>query len=598
MSLRGSSTERRHILTVNLEDYFQVGHLSGVIPQKYWDRFEKRVEQSTLATLDLLDKHNAKATFFTVGWLADQARDIVAEVSRRGHEIASKGYLHRSIGQMSPKEFRRDAVRSRVALERACCQEVLGYRIARGWYTKADLWALDILAEEGFVYDSSVRPFGRIKELSRQDQVLHSHSTKGGEIWILPISSWWSCGFSLPISGGNYMRQLPHRLIRNRVEAWHRSIGSPLILYFHVWELDPAQPRVSAAPWLDQMRHYRNLDGMRARVDYYLSRYRMVSACDFLGLPREPVSVQPDHTEATAPPISFSTDRKDVTVVVPCFNEVSSIPFLKRSIEVFETQYRHKYNIHLIFVDDGSSDDTLEHLSSTFGAWNKCDIIRHDRNRGVAAATLTGVRNARTDVVCVIDCDCSYDIGHLARLIPLLGSDVDLVTASPYHKEGNVLNVPRWRITLSRGASVLYRIVLSTKLATYTACFRVYRRSAIVDLEISNGGFLGITEILALLDQRGSRIVECATVLEPRLFGQSKMKVVLAIIGHLRLLAKIGLRRGLARENRSGPRKPVPLRRDPPSAWWFGGTRPGRMVPGGTKGCEWRAREGTNGWQR
>ena len=151
MNANGSATDRRHILTVNLEDYFQAEPLSSVISKKNWDRLERRVEQNTLATLDLLDKYDAKATFFTVGWLADHAGDIVAEVSRRGHEVASKGYFHRGIAQMSPEEFREDAVRSRLALERACGREVRGYRIARGCLSKKDLWALDVLAEEGFL---------------------------------------------------------------------------------------------------------------------------------------------------------------------------------------------------------------------------------------------------------------------------------------------------------------------------------------------------------------------------------------------------------------------------------------------------------------
>jgi polysaccharide deacetylase family protein (PEP-CTERM system associated) len=239
MTANGPTTDRRHILTVNLEDYFQAEALSSVISTKNWDRFERRVEQNTLATLDLLDKYHAKATFFTVGWLADHAGDIVAEVSRRGHEVASKGYFHRGIAQMSPEEFREDAVRSRLALERACGREVRGYRIARGCLSKKDLWALDVLAEEGFLYDSSFRSIGRLNSLQPWEQVVHCRHTNAGDIWALPISSWSTCGLSLPISGGNYMRQLPHVLIRKRLEAWHRSVDGPLILYFHVWELDP-----------------------------------------------------------------------------------------------------------------------------------------------------------------------------------------------------------------------------------------------------------------------------------------------------------------------------------------------------------------------
>jgi polysaccharide deacetylase family protein (PEP-CTERM system associated) len=545
MNANGSASDRRHILTVNLEDYFQVQPLSGVISKKYWGRFETRVEQNTLATLDLLDKYNAKATFFTVGWIADQAGDIVAEVSRRGHEVASKGYLHRAIAQMSPEEFREDAVRSRVALERACGHEVRGYRIARGWFSKEDLWALDILAEEGFRYDSSLRPIGRINGLKPREQVVHCRHTSAGDIWALPISSWSTCGLSLPISGGNYMRQLPHVLIRKRLEAWHRSVDGPLVLYFHVWELDPGQPRIGAAPWLERVRQYRNLEKMRDRIEYYLSRYRVAAVSEFLGLPAPPAIQEPQCAADESGSIHHSSTREDITIVVPCFNEMSSLPYLKRTLDLFARTHSGRYRTAFVFVDDGSTDGTCQQLAELFGDQSNCDIVRHQRNRGVAAATLTGIRRAKSEIVCVIDCDCSYDIENLGRFIPLLDEGVDLVTASPYHKDGGVLNIPAWRLVLSRGASILYRMVLKTKLATYTACFRVYRRSAVVDLETSNERFLGITEILALLDLRGARIVECPAVLEPRLFGQSKMKVLMTIVGHVRLLAKLAFGVGL-----------------------------------------------------
>jgi polysaccharide deacetylase family protein (PEP-CTERM system associated) len=598
MKVNEASRGRRHVLTVNLEDYFQVASLSGVISQRYWERFDTRVEQNTLATLDLLDKHNAKATFFTVGWIADKVREVVAEVARRGHEVASKGYLHRALGQMSPEEFREDAVRSRVALERACGHEVRGYRIARGWFSKRDLWALDILAEEGFAYDSSIRSIGRINGRTPQEQVVHARSTKTGDFWALPISSWCGCGFSVPISGGNYMRQLPHGFIRKRLENWHRSVDAPLILYFHVWELDPEQPRIRAAPWLERVRQYRNLDIMRDRIDYYLRRYPVMPASDFLGLARTPATLAPEPVATSAVPFSTSLMREDVTIVVPCFNEASSLPFLRKTLKTFESNHSQTYRLFYVFVDDGSTDNTFGQLSRYFGCEPNCDIVRHSRNRGVAAATLSGIRQAITEKVCVIDCDCSYDIDYLSRFIPLLEDGIDLVTASPYHKEGDVVNVPGWRVLLSRGASALYRMVLNTKLSTYTACFRVYRRSAVVDLNVSDEGFLGITEILVSMDMQGLRITECPAVLEPRLFGQSKMKVFFTIAGHLRLLTRLVLRSGM--KNRSGAIPQRVERRDRYSApdWSVGGAPHGAIVARRTKVFDLPVRDHIKGWHR
>jgi hypothetical protein len=136
-----------------------------------------------------------------------------------------------------------------------------------------------------------------------------------------------------------------------------------------------------------------------------------------------------------------------------------------------------------------------------------------------------------------MDCDCTYDPHELVHMIPLLTPDVDLVTASPYHPHGGrVMNVPEWRLVLSKGASWLYSKVLRHKLHTYTSCFRVYRRSAVADLELKEMGFLGVSETLALLDLRGHNIREFPTTLYVRILGQSKMKVARNIVGHLKNL--------------------------------------------------------------
>ncbi len=147
-----------HLLTVVLEDYFQVAPLKSVVQTDRWYRFESRVEANTTKALELLDEFGIKATVFVLGWIADEMPELIHEVVRRGHEIASKGYVHRRIRELDAGEFRDDLVRSREALERAGSCKVEGYRIAHGWFAPEDLWALDVLAKEGFSYDSSIRP--------------------------------------------------------------------------------------------------------------------------------------------------------------------------------------------------------------------------------------------------------------------------------------------------------------------------------------------------------------------------------------------------------------------------------------------------------
>jgi glycosyltransferase involved in cell wall biosynthesis len=146
-------------------------------------------------------------------------------------------------------------------------------------------------------------------------------------------------------------------------------------------------------------------------------------------------------------------------------------------------------------------------LHNLFDSWGNCKAIHHERNLGVAAAIITGIRNAETEIVCSIDCDCTYDPHTLQEMIPKLAAGVDMVTASPYHPQGQVRNVPSWRLGLSKAASFLYRRVLRQKLYTYTSCFRVYRRSIMHDLDLRNGHFIGVAEMLGMLDLRGAEIV-------------------------------------------------------------------------------------------
>lgn len=237
-----------------------------------------------------------------------------------------------------------------------------------------------------------------------------------------------------------------------------------------------------------------------------------------------------------------------LAIVVPCFNEIDSLPYLAHTLDLLEDRLGARQALSYVLVDDGSTDGTWDRMQGLFGARPRFRLVRHDANRGVAAATLTGIAAAQAELVAVIDSDCSYDPMQLERMLLLLTPEVALVTASPYHPEGRVETVPRWRLLLSRGLSRLYQVVLRQKLQTYTSCFRIYRRSALEGLVIRDGGFTGVTEILARLDIRGARLVECPAVLRRRLLGRSKLKLLPTIAGHLRLLAELLVlrtRRGL-----------------------------------------------------
>jgi glycosyltransferase involved in cell wall biosynthesis len=230
--------------------------------------------------------------------------------------------------------------------------------------------------------------------------------------------------------------------------------------------------------------------------------------------------------------------------VVPCFNEESVLPHLRNRLRSVRQLLRREYEVFLILADDGSTDNTWQIMVDLFGSDPDCTLIRQPKNIGVAATILNGIRRAKTEVVCSIDCDCTYDPDELGKLVPRLTTGVDLVTGSPYHPLGRVQEVPRWRLALSKTASGLYRRVLRQKLYTYTSCFRVYRRSAILKLDLRRNGFLGIAELIAKLDLQGSMIVECPTSLQVRVYGTSKLKIVRVLVGHLCFLSQLLALRG------------------------------------------------------
>ena len=556
-----SQVARRHLVTVALEDYFQVGAFNHLIQRGQWYRFEPRVERGTQRALALLDEYGIKATFFVLGWIADAMPELVAEVASRGHEIASKGYYHRHIRHLSPQEFREDLARARESIERASARRVLGYRMADGWFEPNDLWALDVLAEEGYAYDSSIAPLlGRFAHEPWR-RYTHQHRFENRTLWEFPISTTRLFDQLLPIGGGNYFRQIPHTVLKHLVDRWMTRSSAPFVMYFHTWELDPDQPKIAAAPLLQRVRQYRGLEKMPWVLRHYFERYEFTSVADYLGLdvqlppeqqratvrvpagapgvPRasRPVRIDGPRREAAQPAADGS--RTPVTVVIPCYNEELILPYLSNTLRsVKETL--GQYDFRFLFVDDCSTDGTWNALRRVFAGRDDCTFVRHERNGGVAAAIMTGIRAADTEIVCSIDCDCTYDPHELGRMIPMLRDGVDLVTASPYHPEGGVRNVPEWRLSLSRGLSSLYRGLLNSKLHTYTSCFRVYRRSAAVGVKLTRSGFLGVMEFLARLDLAGGGVVEFPTVLEVRMLGRSKMKVIRTIMGHLSLLAEMG----------------------------------------------------------
>jgi len=538
---------RTNVLTISLEDYFHAGAFGSLIPRGQWYRFESRIEKHAARTLDLLDEFGISATFFVLGCVAERFPELVRSVRERGHEVASKGYQHRLIHEMSRSELSEDLLRAREAIESASGQRVLGCRIS-GWITPRDAWALDVIAEQGYLYDSSMRPFLRSHADTPETRRAHLRQMGDRALWEFPVSSVSMFGCDVPLGGGNWFRQLPHPMVRRAIARCHRDEAEPIVLYFQTWELDPGQPRIEAASSTARLRHYRNLHRMPEILRHYFSRYAFSGVAEWLGAQSTEVTpsrasgplrvISIARAPALAPP-ARSLPRVGVSVVIPCFNEAATLPYLANTLRRLEESLGAIYDLRFVIVDDGSVDASRYLLRALFSDWANVIVLRHDRNRGMAAALETGMLAATTDIVCSMDCGCTFDPHELARMIPLLRSGVDVVIASPYHPEGVVHNLPAWRRVLSRGLSVLYGSLLRHQLYTYTSCFRVHRRSSLVGLETRRAGAIGVTELLVRLDLAGATIVEHPVTLEARIFGRSKMKLAKGIAGHVGLLAEL-----------------------------------------------------------
>lgn len=233
-----------------------------------------------------------------------------------------------------------------------------------------------------------------------------------------------------------------------------------------------------------------------------------------------------------------------VSLVIPCFNEQEAIHQLdQRLTELREAASDHPYEFEYLFVDDGSTDETWVHLNNHFKGRMDVRLLQHPENRGMMAAVMTGVQAAENEIVCSIDSDCTYSPLLVLDLLPLMEKNVAMATASPYHPQGDVVNVPRWRIWLSYAASWMYGRLLKNKLTCYTCAFRAYRREVIKNIKLENNGFVGTTEMAWRIDQDGWVIRESPATLNVRQFGQSKMRTIEVMMRHLRMLLKIGWRR-------------------------------------------------------
>jgi len=259
-------------MSIDVEDYFQVAAFAPYIERHRWDSMECRVERNVALILELLDRHAAKATFFTLGWIAERYPAVVTEIVARGHELASHGYAHLRASEQTPESLREDLAVAKRLLEDLGGVAITGYRAPSFSIGEGNLWAHDVIAETGHRYSSSVYPIAH-DHYGMPDAPRFAWRTGSGVVEI-PPSSLRVLGRNLPASGGGYFRLLPYPVSRWSIERINRRDREPCIFYFHPWEVDPQQPRIAQAGARSKFRHYLNLDRMAARLDRLLADFR------------------------------------------------------------------------------------------------------------------------------------------------------------------------------------------------------------------------------------------------------------------------------------------------------------------------------------
>jgi polysaccharide deacetylase family protein (PEP-CTERM system associated) len=280
-------------LTVDVEDYFHVEAFAPYISRKDWNSFKPRVERNVQRILELFSKHSVRATFFVLGWVADKFPQLVRQIARYNHEIGCHGLNHWHIGNQSPTQFRADVRAAKELLTSQIQREVLCYRAPSFSITRSTLWALEILAEEGFQIDSSVFPVRHdLYGMPEAPRFPYWHNMSNGrQLFEFPPTT-IRCGrFNCGIGGGGYLRFAPYLVSRQALKHINERHRKPAMVYFHPWELDPNQPRI-AAGFRSNLRHYTNLSTMERKVERLLQEFHFTTvtmACEQLDTYRSQV---------------------------------------------------------------------------------------------------------------------------------------------------------------------------------------------------------------------------------------------------------------------------------------------------------------------
>jgi polysaccharide deacetylase family protein (PEP-CTERM system associated) len=269
-------------LSFDLEDWFCVSNLRLIIKQEGWHLQELRITENTMRILRLLKKYKIEATFFVLGWIAEQVPDLIREIESQGHEIAIHGYSHSMLTEMEPAAFDDDIARALAITRSLVTGNIIGYRAPTFSLTKDTLWATDILIKHGILYDSSIFPMSFVSAYDTIPGISSGLFRFENGLIEFPLSCARKLSLRIPCSGGCFFRALPYSFIKYLLEGINRK-GDPFMFYLHPWEIDPDQPK-QHMPFIDSIRHYINLDKTYGRLERLIQDFRFTSAKKVLGL--------------------------------------------------------------------------------------------------------------------------------------------------------------------------------------------------------------------------------------------------------------------------------------------------------------------------
>ncbi len=485
------------LLAFDATEWFHDPDWAAHVTRRHWRRLPARADAAIGAALAACERHGARATWFVGEAVARRWPALLRRLVDAGHEVASSGHEPVDLDAVPTAESAAIAAgwaRARTAIEAATGRRVRGFRAP--WPARGPGWWHESLRAAG--YDYEVDADGWVRRLD---------------------------GRGDPAAGA-------------RVEL------------VTAWELDVDQPRLRGLPRRSRRAHEARLVGAAARLEARLRGRACQPIGPRLGLGtddlRGATSSHGGGSDHWTPPAGHPGGRSTpvisaglrLAVVVPLKDEAEGVPSLLAELDALRGEFAPVAALEFVFVDDGSTDATAAQLAAAIATRPDARLLRHERNRGVAAAIRTGILATDAPLVASIDADLSYDPRELRAMLPLAAT-ADVVTASPYHPRGGVRNVPRWRLLLSCALSACYRRLLRRDVRTWTSCFRVYRRAAVVDLPQQHPGFLGTAELLVRLLRRGGTVAEHPCVLEARLFGVSKLRVLRTVRDHLGLLWQV-----------------------------------------------------------